>query len=78
MRYGLLNKSAVSQSEIKKILQLSINKNIKTIDTAISYGSSELKLGEANVSKFKIISKLPSLINAGNNIQDWVIKNIEN
>tara|TARA_B100002019_G_scaffold266364_1_gene256601 strand:+ start:572 stop:1429 length:858 start_codon:yes stop_codon:yes gene_type:complete len=78
MRYGLLNKSAVSQSEIKKILQLSKNKNIKTIDTAISYGRSEFKLGEANVSKFKIISKLPSLINADNNIQDWVIKNIEN
>ena len=34
---------------------------IDTIDTAIDYGNSEIKLGMAGVKDFKVVTKIPSI-----------------
>ncbi len=62
MKYGINNDfGKVSEFDVKKILNHSINNGIDTIDTAIAYGDSENVLGMTGVSDFKVISKLPKI-----------------
>ena len=77
MKYGIANDSnTFPQSEIKEILKLAALKNINTIDTAISYGSSEKNLGKEKLDTFNVITKLKSLPNNKRNISLWVEKEI--
>jgi aryl-alcohol dehydrogenase-like predicted oxidoreductase len=58
--YGIANKvGKVSQYEVVHILQAARNFGINTIDTAISYGDSEISLGSTSLDGFDIITKLP-------------------
>lgn len=61
MKYGITNKiGATSLQEVQKIIEICELNNIEYIDTAISYGNSEKKLGDCirNNSKFKLITKI--------------------
>ena len=61
--YGISNSiGKITQSSINEILKFSQDVGIKYIDTAASYGDSELAIGNSSVQsqEFKIISKCPS------------------
>ena len=77
LKYGVSNLSGpTSKSQIKKILEIAGNSGVDTIDTAISYGNSELLLGYSNVKKFKVITKIPTLKPNITNIENWVSNKI--
>ena len=62
--YGISNKSGIpSDLEIKKIFQVAIDSKIEKIDTAVSYGNSEKKIGNFSNNRFKVITKLPQFPN---------------
>jgi aryl-alcohol dehydrogenase-like predicted oxidoreductase len=57
--YGLTNNNEeLSVNQIQQILNLAKNSGINHIDTAPSYGNSELKLGELNLKDWNIITKV--------------------
>ncbi|WP_127844449.1 aldo/keto reductase [Psychroflexus aestuariivivens] len=56
--YGISNNEGKTPlSEVKKILEYSLNIGIEYIDTAFAYGNAEEVLGNFDLSDFKIISK---------------------
>ena len=73
LNYGIANSGGqVSIPEIKKILALAEKQNINVLDTAKGYGNSESNLGEADISKFKIITKLPAIPSPNIDVDQWV------
>ena len=60
--YGISNSDGKStQSEINSMLDIAASRNIKTLDTAIAYGHSELSIGSApafHKGEFQIITKI--------------------
>ena len=68
-KYGIMNQSGKTQiSEVSRILDLARKNKINMIDTAASYGDSEIILGKLNISDFNVGTKLPSLKNSINNL----------
>ncbi len=66
MDYGIANKSGqVDRTEVSKILLAAQNAGIKTLDTAVVYGSSEKILGLAGVEEFQVVTKIPRVIGSG-------------
>lgn len=77
MLYGINNRvGQVSQQEVKLILKYASSVGINTIDTAISYGSSEKVLGYTGVERFRVVSKLPPIPNDIQNIENWMFVEI--
>jgi len=59
--YGVANTDGqVTQEDANEILAFCKLAGIDMLDTAIDYGESEQVLGRAGVSKFKVVTKLPS------------------
>lgn len=67
----------MSQGEISNLLRKAEINGIDTIDTAISYGSSERRLGTAGISKFKVITKLPAVPINSTSVSGWINGQIE-
>lgn len=62
MNYGIANeKGRVEEIEIKKILDIAIQKKIKYLDTAIAYGDSEKIIGKFNYENFEVITKISNI-----------------
>jgi aryl-alcohol dehydrogenase-like predicted oxidoreductase len=60
--YGIANQyGQVSPLEAKAIIQLATANGIDTIDTANTYGDSEVRLGQIGVQGWQIVSKLPEI-----------------
>lgn len=77
--YGISNnKSKLSLKTIKKILNYTGKKGVKSLDTSISYGNTEKILGKLNLKTYKIFTKLPKLPKDCKNIRGWVLNNIKN
>ncbi len=75
--YGISNKvGKVPQSEVRGMLQLASKAGIDLLDTAISYGESESRLGAMDVSRFRIVTKLPSMPIECGDVSDWVNKQV--
>jgi aryl-alcohol dehydrogenase-like predicted oxidoreductase len=73
LSYGIANqKGQISLGELKEILKFALSQGINTLDTAIAYGSSEERLGEACTKDWRIISKLPRLPSDITDIKSWV------
>ena len=71
--YGIANTSGeVSEDTIFKVLSFAYSKGIDTLDTAISYGRSEEKLGKVGVKDWNVISKVPSLSNMNGDINTFI------
>jgi aryl-alcohol dehydrogenase-like predicted oxidoreductase len=71
--YGVANTlGQVSREDIDLILDHAWSAGIDTLDTAIEYGESELRLGEAGVGQWQIISKLPEIPKACTDVASWV------
>ena len=76
--YGISNKTGrVNDDHIKKILLLAKKENIDVIDTAISYGASEKAIGNAGITDFKFITKLPDIPKNCSNIDKWIEENVK-
>lgn len=75
--YGIANQvGQVARAEARAMLKLAAESGIDTLDTAIGYGESEVCLGEAGVSNFKIVTKLPSIPAGCRDIKAWVYEQI--
>lgn len=73
LNYGIANESGiVTSTEIIDILAKARLCGIDTIDTAVSYGSSETVLGKAGLNSFKVISKLPQIPPGTKDVNGWV------
>ena len=58
--YGINNRDGIaSSSEVGLILDRARNSGVKTLDTAVSYGSAELVLGKHDLTGFRIVTKTP-------------------
>ena len=78
MDYGIMNQTGrLQSSDIKSILDHATENGIDTIDTAISYGNSEINLGNYGLSNFKVVTKLPPLNNHIANVQNWIFGNVK-
>lgn len=64
LNYGVTNKGGkVSEVELGKILDVAFKGGARTLDTAVTYGDAELRLGAHDLREFQIISKIPELKN---------------
>lgn len=73
MSYGVANKSGqITVDAARSLLAKASVSRIDTIDTAISYGESELVLGSIGVTGWNVISKLPSVPKDCSNVELWV------
>ncbi len=75
--YGINNARPVDEEEIEKILQSALLNGIDTLDTAITYGVSEQRLGNIGVDKWKVISKIPNIPDSCNDSSKWIFKAID-
>lgn len=73
MDYGAFNSYGQLQfRQVQDLIHFAYSKSINTLDTASSYGESETVLGQIEVSKWKIISKIsPVPINC-DSVDDWI------
>ena len=75
--YGIANKSGqVSINEIQNIFQCAKENALDTLDTAIGYGESELRLGQVGVSQWEVVTKLPALPESIKDVKKWVRKTV--
>ncbi len=59
MNYGVSNTTGIpNQKELKNIINYCLENNINYLDTAPTYGNSEISLGKTGVKDFKIITKI--------------------
>lgn len=77
MHYGVANQAGqIALSEARKILQCASDNGVDVLDTAISYGESEIRLGQAGVLDFKVVTKFPAIPIGCNNIVEWASEQI--
>ena len=78
MKYGIKNKkSFLKKNSINKILKELVKSKILFIDTAKAYGKTEKNLGNFNLKKFKIITKI-NYIKKGFNTKEEIFKSLNN
>ncbi len=77
MDYGVANvRGKVPKAEVSEIVRMAQSSGMNTLDTAASYGDSELRLGEVGVVDWRIVSKIPPLPN-GAEADTWVRRTVE-
>lgn len=77
LNYGVSNSvGKLSNEEISKVLDYANESGISKIDTAMSYGDSEILLGNLNRGNSDYITKLPGF-NSLEKPRDWVRKKVE-
>lgn len=60
--YGIANTTGqIAPDAILSILNDARRAGVDTIDTAVAYGDAETRLGEAGLSGFRVVTKLPPL-----------------
>jgi hypothetical protein len=79
LQYGVANKAGrVPADEVAEILRVAKDRGINTLDTAVVYGDSEQILGQAGVTNWQVVSKLPELPDDVENVTAWVENQVEN
>ncbi len=77
--YGISNLSGkLNATEVVKIMEYSNFVGINTIDTAISYKSSENTLSNFRLDTWDVSTKIPRVPENINNIYSWLESQIEN
>jgi aryl-alcohol dehydrogenase-like predicted oxidoreductase len=75
--YGIANRSGrVALDETAAIVRSARSAGIRTLDTAIAYGDSELRLGTVGVSDWDVVSKLPAVPQECGNVGDWALESV--
>jgi aryl-alcohol dehydrogenase-like predicted oxidoreductase len=78
MCYGIANKlGKVDSEKIAHILDCAHIAGIDSIDTAMAYGDAESRLGDCVLGGWRIVTKLPPIPPAKDEILDWVFKMVE-
>lgn len=73
LAYGVANQQGqVSPEEVGRILAAAKIKGLRTLDTAIAYGTSEQTLGRCGVEDWQIITKLPPIPAECHDVQAWI------
>jgi len=73
LSYGIANQGGqVNRKEVGQILALARNSGIDTLDTAATYGDSEVCIGEIGTQGFNVITKLPPLPQGLVDVGTWV------
>ncbi len=73
LSYGVANtQGQISRDEAKEIIHFAESNGVKTLDTAVGYGESELRLGEVGVKHWQVVSKLPALPDGCQDGTQWV------
>jgi hypothetical protein len=71
--YGVTNRlGPPGGDEVAAIIRCARENGADTLDTAMSYGDSELVLGAAGVQGFRVITKLPPLVEGVSDVETWV------
>jgi aryl-alcohol dehydrogenase-like predicted oxidoreductase len=77
MAYGVANSGGqVVSTEVQSILRGAYRAGIDTLDTAVSYGECESILGDADISHWRVITKLPALPEHVSDVVAWVHSNV--
>ena len=77
VNYGLANKNGqVDSKEVMLILQYAKSVGIDLLDTAATYGMSELVLGSTGVSSWNCITKLGPMPYEVTSVKEWVTDQI--
>ena len=72
-KYGVANQvGLVREVDAGEILAAAWNLGVRTLDTAVSYGKSEQVLGNAGVTNWEIITKVPSIPQDCHNVNTWM------
>ncbi len=75
--YGIGNPiGKISDDEAALIIDQARGAGVDTLDTAVSYGDSESRLGLLGVQDWKIISKIPPLPSTEDNFAGWVMQQV--
>ena len=73
LNYGIAATGERMSFEVAfSILNYATESGVSTLDTAMSYGDSETRLGEMNVEQWRVVSKLPNLPDDCENVTNWV------
>lgn len=73
--YGIANRAgAVAYDEARAIVAAARLAGVDTIDTAVVYGDSEVRLGSIGTTGWRVISKLPPLPADVRDAAEWVVQ----
>jgi aryl-alcohol dehydrogenase-like predicted oxidoreductase len=76
--YGVANRTGqVDRATVAAILRRAESAGMDTLDTAIAYGDSERRLGEAGVAGWRIVSKLPEVPDGCQDVVNWVSSEVQ-
>lgn len=76
--YGIANQQGqISHDEAKSIMEHARASGMDTLDTAIAYGDSEMRLGEIGVTDWQAVSKLPAMPAECNDLSQWVVDSVK-
>lgn len=77
LNYGLANSTGqVPIKEAKLIIEKAQKYGMDSLDTAISYGESEMVLGKCRIENWKTTTKLPAVPEYCSNVQQWAQEQI--
>ncbi len=78
LKYGVANQYGItSDQDALDIVKLARNSGIDLLDTAISYGQSERRLGTIGVDDFSVVTKLPPLPDTAIDVDEWVENHVK-
>jgi aryl-alcohol dehydrogenase-like predicted oxidoreductase len=78
LAYGIANQlGRVGRDKVTQIVSHARAAGMNTLDTAISYGGSEVVLGEVGVGRWQVISKLPGIPQDCEDINAWVNESVD-
>lgn len=73
LNYGIANQQGQTAiNEARAILNHATLQGMDTLDTAISYGESEERLGEIGIENWRVVSKLPAVPDGCPDMTQWV------
>jgi len=77
--YGISNLAGqINSKNAKAILELAWANEIKMLDTAIEYGTSEITLGAVGIQNFDLVTKLPMIPDDCDDLNTWFNEEINN
>lgn len=78
LNYGIANQQGqISHDEAKSIMEHARASGMDTLDTAIAYGDSEMRLGEIGVTDWQVVSKLPAIPAECSDLSQWVVDSVK-
>jgi hypothetical protein len=78
LSYGVANtEGQVSEASARLIVDCARQAGLDTIDTAISYGDSEERLGRIGIVEWKVVTKLPAVPDGADDPASWIKTSVE-